>query len=113
LIGGIYFHLSKHPSKDALEKVIGLAKVSDNAKLFVLHVVPQLPIPPMFDRSISTPSGEPVTMAKYFKEIYDELKIKAKEKLAHVEDKCENDGINTEIRISSCHGCKIKGFYYW
>ena len=49
----------------------------------------------MFNRSIRTPSGESVTMAEYFKEIHDELNMKAKEKLAHVEEKCENDGVNT------------------
>lgn len=89
------------PSKDALEKAIDLAKVSNRAKLFVLHVVPQVPIPTLFNRSIHTATGEPMTLAEYFKEIHIELKAKAKEKLAHVEDKCENEGINTEVHISS------------
>jgi nucleotide-binding universal stress UspA family protein len=89
------------PSRDALEKAIDLAKVSNRTKLFVLHVVPQVPLPPLFNRSIRTSRGEPMTMAEYFKEIHDELKEKAKEKLAHVEDKCETDGINTEVHISS------------
>ncbi len=89
------------PSKDALEKAIDLARVSDRTKLFILHVVPHVPLPPLFNRSVRTLGGEPMTMAEYFKEIHDELKIKAKEKLAHVEDKCENEGVDTEVHISS------------
>ena len=42
------------PSKDALEKGIDLAKVDDRTKIFILHVVPQVPIPPLFNRSIRT-----------------------------------------------------------
>lgn len=99
------------PSKDALEKAIDLAKVTDRAKLFVLHVVPQVPIPPLFNRSIRTKNGKPMTMAEYFKEIHQELKAKAKEKLEHVEEKCERDGVNTELHISSGNpACKIVEF---
>lgn len=99
------------PSKDALERAIDLAKVTDRAKLFVLHVVPQVPIPPLFNRSIRTKNGKPMTRAEYFKEIQQELKSKAKEKLEHVEEKCERDGVNTEVHISSGNPvCKIVEF---
>jgi nucleotide-binding universal stress UspA family protein len=99
------------PSRNALEKGMDLAKVNDRAKLFVLHVVPQVPIPPLFNRAIRTKSGEPMTTVDYFKEIHQELRAKAKEKLVHVEEKCESDGINTEVRISSGNpACKIVEF---
>jgi nucleotide-binding universal stress UspA family protein len=89
------------PSKDALQKAIDLARVSDRTTLFILHVVPQVPLSPLSNRSARTPRGEPLTMAEYYKKTHDELKMKAKEKLADVEDKCENDGVNTKVHISS------------
>lgn len=99
------------PSKDALEKGMDLAKVNDRAKLFVLHVVPQVPIPPLFNRSIRIKNGEPMTTVDYFREIHQELRAKAKEKLEHVEEKCESDGVNTEVHISSGNpACKIVEF---
>jgi nucleotide-binding universal stress UspA family protein len=99
------------PSKDALEKGIDLAKVNDGTKLFVLHVVPQVPIPPLFNRSIRTKNGEPMTTVDYLSEIHQELKAKAKKKLEHIEEKCESDGVNTEVHISSGNpACKIVEF---
>src|SRR5919108_2096797 len=100
------------PSREALEKAIDLAKLTDGAKLFVLHVVPQIPIPySLFNRPIRTKTGEPMTMAEYFKEIQQELKAKARDKLEHVEEKCERDGVNTEVHISSGNpACKIVEF---
>lgn len=89
------------PSKEALEKAMGLAKVTDGAMLFILHVVPQIPIPPLFNRSIRSINGEAMTIAEYYKEIYQELKAAAKKKLENVEKKCEKNGVETEVHILS------------
>jgi nucleotide-binding universal stress UspA family protein len=88
-------------SQDALEKAIPLTKLTDRARLFILHVVPELPLPYLFDRPIRNKAGERTTMVDYFKQVHDELRTNAKMKLEHIEEKCEKEGIDTEIHILS------------
>jgi nucleotide-binding universal stress UspA family protein len=93
------------PSKEALDKAIELAKAAESgksrAKLIILHVVPDVHVPPLFNRAIRTKDGKPMTMSEYFQEIYHELKDKAKEKLENVEEKCEKEGVDTDVHVVS------------
>jgi nucleotide-binding universal stress UspA family protein len=89
------------PSRDALEKAMDLTKSMDGARLFILHVVPELSLPYLFDRPARNKAGERTTMVDYFKQVHHELRMNAKEKLQHIEEKCEKEGIDTEIHILS------------
>lgn len=93
------------PSKEALDKAIELAKATESgksrAKLIILHVVPNVHMPPLFNRVIRNQAGKPMTMSEYFQEIYHELRDKAKEKLKRVEEKCEEEGVDTEVHVVS------------
>lgn len=88
-------------SQDALEKAIELSKLVDRSRLFILHVVPELPLPYLFDRPVRNWAGERTTMVDYFKQVHNELRTNAKEKLQHIEEKCEKEGIDTGIHILS------------
>ncbi|MDQ3947988.1 MAG: universal stress protein [Thermoproteota archaeon] len=89
------------PSHDALEKAIEVTKSMDKSRLFILHVVPELPLPYLFDRPVRNKAGKRTTMVDYFKQVHDELRTNAKMKLQHIEEKCEKEGIDTEIHILS------------
>ncbi len=41
-------------SQDALEKAIELTKLTDTSRLYILHVVPELPLLYLFDRPVRT-----------------------------------------------------------
>lgn len=88
-------------SQDALEKAIELTKLMDRARLFILHVVPELPLLYLFDRPARNKAGERTTMVDYFKQAHDEWRMNAKEKLQHIEEKCGKEDIDTEIHILS------------
>jgi nucleotide-binding universal stress UspA family protein len=89
------------PSQDALEKAIELTKLMDKSRLFILHVVPDLPLPYLFDRPVRNEAGERTTMVDHFKQVHDELRRNAKMKLQHIEENCEKEGIDTGIHILS------------
>jgi nucleotide-binding universal stress UspA family protein len=89
------------PSKSALEIGIDITRITKSSQLFLLHVVPEVPIPSIYDRPIHSKTGELKTTAEYFQELYQELRTNAKKKLQHIEEKCEANGVNTEIHISS------------
>jgi nucleotide-binding universal stress UspA family protein len=93
------------PSKDALNKAVELIKAIEGSKnrpkLIILHVVPNVYVPPLFNRVVRNRSGKLLTMSEYFQEIYHELRDKAKEKLRHVEERCEEEGVNTEVHVVS------------
>jgi nucleotide-binding universal stress UspA family protein len=74
---------NSRPSQDALEKAIELTKLMDRSRLYILHVVPELPLPYLFDRPVRNKAGERTTMVDYFKQVHDELRMNAKMKLQH------------------------------
>ncbi len=94
-------------SHDALEKAIELTKLMDRARLFILHVVPELPLPYLFDRPVRNKAGERTTMVDYYKQVHDELRMNAKMKLRNIEEKCEKEGIDTGIHILSGSPARI------
>jgi nucleotide-binding universal stress UspA family protein len=84
----------------ALNMAINLAKMSDGAKLFILYVLDQIPVPPFFSRPIRVSmASRPKLIVDYFDEVYQQLEVNAKDSLKHIEDKCEKKGIDTKIRV--------------
>jgi nucleotide-binding universal stress UspA family protein len=94
-------------SQEALEKAIKLTKLMARAHLYILHVVPELPLPYLFDIPVRNKAGERTTMVDHFKQVHDELRTNAREKLQHIEEKCEKEGIDTEIHILSGSPARI------
>ncbi len=51
------------PSNRALEMATELIKLSEKMEITIMHVIPEIPIPPMFERpTLSKKAGDVVTI---------------------------------------------------
>ena len=87
-------------SRKALQTAMELSKATEGTHLYIIHVLPELPVPFVFHRPVRTKKGVPITMAQYLKEIYQEMKVNVKAKLQRIKEECEEGGIDTEIHVS-------------
>jgi nucleotide-binding universal stress UspA family protein len=87
----------------ALEHAIAIAKLSGiAAQIILLHVVPEIPIPPTFERPIhSSKTGRTITLTEYVKELYEEMKINASKMFEKTKQKDTSDNfkIDTDLLI--------------
>lgn len=92
-------HDGSKPSDRALDAAIELARMSEGVQIIMLHVTPEIPLPPMFERQIrSRKTGEVTTTSAYLKELYQDMKSSALKTLAERKHKCEKAGISAETK---------------
>lgn len=86
-------------SSNAVLSAIELATLSPESHVILLHVVPELQIPLIFERPIhSRRTGEITTTTEYWKEIYQDLKAAALKTLEDSKAKFVSAGISVEAR---------------
>jgi hypothetical protein len=82
---------SSAASNKALSNAFVIAKMSEESKrirkhggvisIILLHVIPEIPVPPSFIgsplRRLSEKTGERITIREYLKEVYQEMKASA------------------------------------
>lgn len=87
------------PSNRALEKAIELTELSDKMEITIMHVIPEIPVPPMFERPVlSKKTGDFVTMSAYLKEVYEDMKIEALKMLSETKLKIKKEVGIVEIK---------------
>lgn len=88
-------------STAALKHAILLAKLTKSAKLVVLHVVQEIPMPPMMfeSRMRSTKTGEETSVTAVWKEIHQDLKLAAQKMLTVKKQELEAAGIEVKDRV--------------
>jgi nucleotide-binding universal stress UspA family protein len=89
------------PSAAALKHAVLLAKMTGSAKLIILNIVQEIPMPPMmFDsRMRSTKTGEEMSVAAVWKEIHQDLKSAAQKMLAEKKHDVESSGMVVKTRV--------------
>ena len=94
-------HDGSKPSEKAVEKAIELSKMLEDSHVILLHVIPELVIPPMIDRPIrSYKTGEVTTMGECYKEMVEEMSDNALKMLEKWGLQCKKDGISAETIAS-------------
>ncbi len=94
-------HDGSKPSEKALEKAIELSKMSKDSHIIILHVIPELVIPPMIDRPMrSYKTGEVITLGKIYQEMVEEMSDNASKMLEKWKLKCQSAGISAQTRSS-------------
>jgi len=92
-------HDGSKPSDKAIDSAIELAKMSKDSHIILLHVIPEMQIPMVFERPIrSHKTGETITTTEYWLELYEEIKSSALKMLEKWKLKCETAGISAETR---------------
>ena len=92
-------HDGSKPSDKAIDSAIELAKMSKDSHIILLHVIPEMQIPMVFERPIrSSKTGETTTTTEYWLELYEEIKSSALKMLEKWKLKCETAGISAETR---------------
>lgn len=87
------------PSEEALDKAVELAKATAGARLFVLHVVPGVPVPTLLNRPARTKSGKTLSLPEYLKMVYQEVSAGARGSLERIEERCKEDGVEVETHV--------------
>lgn len=92
-------HDGSIPSDKAIDTAIEFAKMSKDSHIILLHVIPEMQIPFVFERPIRSHStGETTTITEYWQELYEEIKASALKMLERWKLKCETTGISAETR---------------
>jgi nucleotide-binding universal stress UspA family protein len=72
-------------------------------RIILLHVIPEIPVPPMFIgsplRRVSKKTGEQITIREYLKEVYQEMKASAIKMLDQKIRATENMKVNAKVTI--------------
>ena len=92
-------HDGSSPSYKALDTAIELVKMSKNPHIILLHVIPEMEIPPVLERPIrSRKTGETTNTTEYWKELYEDIQFSVLKLLDERKNKCEKEGISAETR---------------
>lgn len=92
-------HDGSKPSDKAIDIAIELAKMPKDPHIILLHVIPELQIPLVFERPIrSHKTGETTTTTKYWQEVFEKIKSSVTKMLEKRQLKCETAGISAETR---------------
>lgn len=83
------------PADNALNQAIKLAKMSEGIEISLLHVVPQFPMPPMFEKPTRSKIGKAITATEYLNDTNQELRSNALKTLDEKKQKCEDIGVFT------------------
>ena len=90
-------HDGSKPSDKAIDSAIELAKMSNNSHIILLHVIPEMEIPPVLERPIrSRKTGETTTTTEYWKELYEDIQFSVLKMLDERKNKCQKEGISAE-----------------
>jgi nucleotide-binding universal stress UspA family protein len=83
------------PADNALNQAIKLAKMSEDIEISLLHVVPEFPMPPMFEKPTRSKIGKVITGTEYLNDMYQEMRSNALKTLYEKKQKCEDIGVFT------------------
>lgn len=87
----------------AVDNAIKIAKSVQNSEIILLHVIQEIALPATISFSpkplYSFKTGEIITPEAYIKEIYHALRKEMKEKLEKNQQKCNDVGISSQIKI--------------
>jgi nucleotide-binding universal stress UspA family protein len=90
-------HDGSKSSDKAIDTAIEFAKMSKNSHIILLHVIPEMQIPFIFERPIhSHKTGKTTTTTEYWQELYEEIKSSALKMLERWKLKCGTEGISAE-----------------
>jgi nucleotide-binding universal stress UspA family protein len=82
-------HDGSKSSDKAIDTAIEFAKMSKNSHIILLHVIPEMQIPFIFERPIhSHKTGKTTTTTEYWQELYEEIKSSALKMLERWKLKC-------------------------
>jgi len=84
-------------SQNALRHAMDLAKTSKDSKLFLLHIIQEISLPPSFDYGVHISEK---TSREYIKEIYYNMKISALKMLEVKKNDCEKERIDCKINTA-------------
>jgi nucleotide-binding universal stress UspA family protein len=89
----------------ALEHAIAIAKLSGvDAQIILLHVVPEISIPVVFERPVRSPkTGKTIALTEYIKELYEEMKINASRMLEKTKQEYNSDDFLIKTNLSIGH----------
>ena len=91
--------MMEKPSDKAIDIAIELSKMSKDSNIILLHVIPEMQIPLVFERPIrSHKTGETTTTTEYWQELFEEIKTSALKMLEARKLKCETAGISAATR---------------
>lgn len=87
-------------SDNALDNAIKIAKLVEDSKITIFHVIQEIMIPISYSRPVhSFKTGEVVPLSVYVKELYHEMRLEALKKLENKKQKCEKLGIRCNNKI--------------
>jgi nucleotide-binding universal stress UspA family protein len=83
------------PADNALNQAIKLAKMSEDIEITLLYVLPEFPMPPMFEKPTRSKTGKVITGTEYLNDMYQEMRSNALKTLYEKKQKCEDIGVFT------------------
>lgn len=87
-------------SDKALDKAVEVAKLVNDSKIIIIHVIPEIPIP-IFLKEIRSPkTGARITFSEYMESLYEQMESEIKEKLKEKKEKYSKFGMNIKVYIT-------------
>ena len=87
-------------SDKALDKAVEIAKLVNNSKIIIIHVIPEIPTPIFLKEIRSSKTGERITFSEYMESLYEQMESEIKEKLKERKEKYSKSGLDLEIYIT-------------
>lgn len=87
-------------SEKAISHAVELAKAFGGSEVILLHVIQEIPVPPLYLGTLrSRRTGETTTAQAYFKEVYQEMKRDMLNALERKKGEYEKSGVRMAIRV--------------
>ena len=87
-------------SDKALDKAVEIAKLVNNSKIIIIHVIPEIPTPIFLKEIRSSKTGARITFSEYMESLYEQMESEIKEKLRERKEKYSKSGLDLEIYIT-------------
>jgi nucleotide-binding universal stress UspA family protein len=87
-------------SDKALDKAVEIAKLVNNSKIIIIHVIPEIPTPIFLKEIRSSKTGARITFSEYMESLYEQMESEIKEKLKERKEKYSKSGLDLEIYIT-------------
>lgn len=80
-----------------MDKAVELAKLVEDSKIIIIHVIPEIPTP-IFSRVVRSPkTGEVITFSEYMASLYQQMESDIKEKIEDRKTKYSKYDLDIEI----------------
>jgi nucleotide-binding universal stress UspA family protein len=84
-------------SDKALDKAVEIAKLVNNSKIIIIHVIPEIPTPIFLKEIRSSKTGARIIFSEYMESLYEQMESEIKEKLKERKEKYSKSGLDLEI----------------